>query len=157
MSVLDYPQVIDAATLRQKATSPVYLPVGIEGQSDVAGSSSVGTIYSIGRPDEADAYFGSASKLTALIKQVLNRGAGPLSAVASVKGAVAPTLAERQAAWEKFESDEMVRIRLTDSTTQADLVALAVSCQNADLIYNKQFCVVGLATGQSKANLITAA
>jgi hypothetical protein len=156
-SVLDYPQVIDSGTLRQKVTAPIYLPIGIEGQADPVGTATVGTLYSIGRPDEADTLFGAASALARLVKQVLNRGAGPVVAVASVKSATLPTLAERQAAWEKFESDEQIRIRLTDSLVQADHVALADSCENADLIYNKQFAVVGMTTGQSKANLIAAA
>jgi hypothetical protein len=51
----------------------------------------------------------------------------------------------------------MTRIRLTDSETQADLVALATSCANADLLFNKQIAFVGMAAATTKANLIAAA
>ena len=57
MSTLDYPQVIDSGTLRQKVTAPVYLPIGIEGAATVAASAVAGTFYSISRPDEADTLF----------------------------------------------------------------------------------------------------
>jgi hypothetical protein len=56
-----------------------------------------------------------------------------------------------------LESDENVRIRLTDSEVQADLAALAVSAANADLIYNKQIAICGMPSGTTKANLLTAA
>lgn len=87
---------------------------------------------------------------------MLNRGAAPVIAAASAKGTL-PTLAQRQAVWEKFESDLTVRLRLTDSEVQADLVGLAQSAANADLLYNKQIAIGGMPTGTSKANLITAA
>jgi hypothetical protein len=92
--------------------------------------------------------------LTLLVKAVLDRGAGPVVASASKK-TTTPTLAERQAVWEKMESDEMIRIRLTDSVVQADHAALAVSCKNANLLYNKQFAITGAPTGTAKAAYIT--
>jgi len=110
----------------------------------------------INRLDEASVAFDPTSSLYAIIKVLLDRGAGPVIAIASAKGS-APTLVQRQTAWALLESDENIRIRLTDSVTQADLSALAVSCANANLIYNKQIAFVGLAAGTSKANLITAA
>jgi len=151
-----FPAVVDASTLGQKLTAPIYLPIGIEGQMDNAGDATVGVLYSIVRTDQAVTRFGSAARLTTLITALLARGAGPIIAVASKKGS-APSLSERQAAWALLESDPTVRIRLTDSTTQADLAGLAASCANANLINHKQLCVVGMASGTSKAALITAA
>ena len=153
-----FPAVVDASTLGQKLSSPIYLPIGIEGQMDNAGDATIGTLYSIVRTDQAVQKFGaaSASRLTTLINALLARGAGPVIAVASAKG-TAPTLVQRQAAWALLESDPNVRIRLTDSVTQADLVALATSCANAALINHKQVAFVGMAAGTTKAALIAAA
>lgn len=156
MSALLYPDVIDAGTLQPKLTSAIYLPVGIEGQADSGGTATVGTPYAISRLDESSAAFGAASSLHRIVKTVLDRGAGPVVAIASAKG-IAPTLVQRQAAWEKLESDENVRIRLTDSETQADLVQLAISANLANLLYNKQFAMVGMPSATTKANLIAAA
>jgi len=150
------PRVLDASNLIPKATSPIYLPIGVEGQADAAGTAAVATPYQFTRVDTANDAFGPASKLALIIKAVLDRGAGPVIGIASTKG-TAPTLVQRQAAWEKLESDETVRIRLTDSEVQADLTGLAVSAANADLIYNKQFAIVGLPSATSKANLIAGA
>ena len=155
-STLLDPRVIDASTLVPKATSDVYLPIGIEGQADTIGTASITTPYLITRIDEANTAFGPQSKLTAIITQVLNAGAGPVIAIASAKGS-APTLVQRQAAWSVFESDVNTRIRLTDSEVQADLAGLAVSAANANLVYNKQIAVVGMPSGTAKAALITAA
>lgn len=155
-STLLDPTVIDASTLIPRQTSNIYLPIGIEGQMDNAGTGVVATPYSISRVDEAYTAFGPASVLSRLIKAVLDRGAGPVIAVPSAKGAT-PTLAQRQTAWEVMEADENIRLRLTGSTTQADLVALANSANNANLVYNKQVAIVGMPSGTSKANLIAAA
>jgi hypothetical protein len=156
LSTLLDPRVIDASTLVPKATAAIYMPIGIEGQADTIGTGSIATPYVINRVDEANTNFGPASPLTAIITQVLNAGAGPVVAIASAKGA-GPTLIQRQAAWAIFESDTNVRIRLTDSTTQADIVALAVSCANANLLYNKQIALVGMPLSTTKANWIAAA
>jgi hypothetical protein len=150
------PRVIDASTLTPKASSAIYLPVGVEGQADAAGTAVVGTLYKINRLDESVGYFGPASSLHRVIKAVLDRGAGPVIAVASAK-ASGPTLVQRQAAWQKLEADTVTRLRLTDSETQADHAALAVSVANADLLYNKQIAIVGVASATTKANLLTAA
>ncbi len=150
------PAVVDASTLQPRLTSSIFLPIGIEGQKEAIGTAVVGTIYRVARIDEANSLFGPTSELSRQIKQVLDRGAGPVVAIAS-KSAATPTLAERQAEWAKLESDENVRIRLTDSLVQADVAALAVSCKNADLLQNKQFCMVGMASGTSAAALEAAA
>lgn len=155
-SVLLDPRVIDASSLTPRASSAIYLPIGIEGQMDNDGTGTVGVMYVINRYDEAQTNFGVASTLTKLIKAVLDRGAGPVIAVASKKGA-APLIADRQGIWATMESDVNIRIRLTDSEVQSDLVALATSAANANLLYNKQIAVVGIASGTTKANLITAA
>jgi len=155
-STLLDPRVIDASTLIPKATAGIYLPIGIEGQADTVGSANIATPYVINRIDEANTAFGPASTITAIITQVLNSGAGPVLAVCSAKGAT-PTLVQRQAAWAVFESDVNTRIRLTGSELQADLAALAVSCANANLLYNKQIAIVGMPSGTAKAALISAA
>lgn len=156
-STLYDPRVLDASTLTPKASAGIFLPIGIEGQAGTGGSATVGTLYSINRLDQAATTFDATSPMYRIIKAVLDRGAGPVIAVASAKGATLPTLVQRQAAWAKLESDVNTRIRLTDSVVQAELVALATSCANANLLFNKQVAIVGMPSGTSKAALITAA
>lgn len=156
-STLYDPRVIDASTLTPKASAGIYLPIGIEGQAGSAGSASVGTLYAINRLDQASATFDPTSPLYTIIKAILDRGAGPVIAVASVKGNTPPTLVQRQTAWAKLESDVNTRIRLTDSEVQADLAGLAVSVANANLLFNKQIAIVGMPTTTTKAALISAA
>jgi hypothetical protein len=150
------PRVIDASTLAPKATSDIYLPIGVEGQMDAVGTANVGQLYVINRLDEASGAFGPASKIYTIIQAVLDGGAGPVLAIASAKG-VTPTLVQRQAAWQVLESDPTTRLRLTGSEVQTDIVALAVSAANANLIYNKQVAIVGMPSGTNKAALISAA
>lgn len=121
-----------------------------------AGTANVGVPLLISRIDEAATAFGADSTLYRILYALLNRGAGPVIAIASATGTV-PTLAQRQTAWQKLESDERIRIRLTDSELQADFAALAVSCANANLIYNKHIAFVGMPSGTSKTNVIAAA
>src|SRR5215831_807577 len=156
-STLLDPRVIDASSLTPRQTSAIYLQPAVEGQADTTGTANINVPTVISRLDEASTAFGSNSTLYRIIAALLNRGAGPVIGIASVKGATAPTLAQRQAAWEKLESDTTIRVRLTDSEVQAELAALSVSCANASLIDNKQICFVGMPTGTTKANLITAA
>ena len=155
-SLLLDPSVIDASNLTPRQTSAIYLPIGVEAQADNAGSADVATPYVISRVDEAATYFGVASTLTVLCKAILDRGAGPVLAVASAKGST-PTLTQRQAAWAILESDTTVRIRLTGSMLQAEIDALSGSAVNANLIYNKQVAIAGMPSGTTKANLIAAA
>jgi hypothetical protein len=156
MSVQLFPEVIDGSTLGQRVSNPVFLPIGIEGEADVDGDAVVNQVYTIASASEAVAHFGAASKLTALCTYLIDRGATVITAVASASGA-APLLAERQAAWQTLEARREVRIRLTDDTDQATLVAIADSCENANLLNNKQFAIVGMAAATTKANLIVAA
>lgn len=151
-----FPEVIDGSTLGERVSSPIYLAIGIEGEMDADGTAQVNELHQISRPSDAQALFGVASSLTSLITYVLNRGAGPVWAIASASAA-APTLVQRQAAWQTMEAKREIRIRLTDSTTQADLVALGASCDNANKLNNKQFSFAGMAAGTTKANLIAAA
>ena len=155
-TVLLDPQVIDASTLQPKATSAIYLQPAVEGQMTATGIANVGVPTLINRLDEAATAFGADSNLYRIISALLGNGAGPVIAIASAETAV-PTLVERQDAWQKLESNEAIRIRLTDSVVQADHAALAVSCSNANLLYNKQIAFVGLPFGTTKANLIAAA
>lgn len=151
-----FPEVIDASTLGPKFNSPIYLPIGVEGQMDSAGSATVGQVKTISRPSESDDFFGPASSLGLLVKFLLGRGVAGIIATASAKGS-SPDITARKAAWSLLESSNDVRIRLTDSTTQADLVALGTSCDYAATMNHKQFALGGLATGTSKANMLTAA
>lgn len=150
-----FPQVIDASTLGAKLTSPIFFPIGIEGAADAAAPATVAQVYKITTPSEADTNFGSTSRLAQLVKFLLTRGAAPVYASASKKGT--PLLADRQAVWDQFSSDPKIRLRLTDSLLQSDHVALATSLNDADVIFNKQFAVVGLAAASDKTALLAAA
>jgi hypothetical protein len=151
-----YPDVLDGSSVAGKFSAPIFQPIGVEGAANASATANVAQVYQVSRPSEADTLFGVCS-LTDLIKFLLDRGAGPVWAVASKKAS--PVLAERQVAWANLEAyvNPMIRIRLTDSTTQADLVALATSAVNAELVGNKQTAIVGMPSGTSKANLIAAA
>lgn len=150
-----FPEVIDGSTLGAKISQGLFLPIGIEGQADADGAAVPASLKVISRPADAVAQFGAVSNLTKLCNYLLDLGVGPLYAIASAKAA-APTLVQRQAAWQVLEAKREVRIRLTDSVVQADLVGLATSCNNANLMSNKQFCIVGLAAATTKANYIAA-
>ena len=156
MSTQLYPEVKDATSLGARFSQPLYLPIGIEGQKDAGGTATVAVPVDVSRPSDADALFGAASSLADLVKFVLGRGVPVVTAVASASGA-APLLAARQAAWELLEADPDIRLRLTDSVTQADHVALADSCEWAEGINNKQVAFVGMPSATSLANLTTAA
>lgn len=153
-----YPEVTDQSVLGQRLGQNVFLPIGIEGQADSGGAATTGILYQINRRDEAVTQFGTAalSELTRQIHAILDAGAGPVIAGASAKGTT-PTLVQRQVIWALMESDEFIRLRLTDSTVQSDLVALATSMNNADLLNNKQLALMGMASGTTKAALLTAA
>jgi hypothetical protein len=151
-----YPEVADGSTLAGKFSQQMALPVGVEGQADAAGTGSVGVLYTISRPSEADGYFGPVSNLATLVKTLLDGGVYPVYAIISNKGST-PTLVQRQAAWAELENKDYIRIRMTDSVLNSDHVAMGVSCDNANLMSNKQFGIVGMASGTLKAALITAA
>lgn len=151
-----YPEVVDVSSVSGVFNLDQFLAIGIEGQKDTVGTGAVGTRYMISDPSVADTLFGPASKLAALVKFVLAKGIGYVYAVASASN-VGPTLVQRQTAWAVLEETPDIRIRLTDSVTQADLVALADSCEYAEGIQNKQFCFVGVATPTTSAALTTAA
>jgi hypothetical protein len=151
-----FPEVIDGSTLGERVSSSIFLPIGIEGRIDSDGSAVAGQLKLISRESDAVAFFGAVSSLTTAIKYLLRRGSGPVWAIASKKNG-APLLADRQAAWQTLEAKREIRIRLTDSIVQADHVALATSCDNANILNNKQFAVYGMASGTTKSNLISAA
>lgn len=151
-----HPEIVDATNVGARLTQPLFLPIGVEGQADAGGTAAILTLQKISRPVDAETLFGVASSLANLVKFLLERGVAPVYAIASKKGS-APILSERQSAWDELSSNPDIRIRLTDSTTQADLVALATSCVQAELVQNKQFCVVGMPAATSKAALLTAA
>lgn len=151
------PQVVDVTNLAPLFTQSLFLPIAVEGQGAATGGTGVvGSVYSVDRPSKADELFGASSTLSTLIKALLNRGVSPIIATPSVMSATLPTLLQRQTAWALLESRRDVRIRMTDSALQADFAALATSCDNAALAQNKQSGIVGMPSGTSKANLITA-
>jgi hypothetical protein len=151
-----FPQVIDASTLGAKLTSPIFFPIGLEGQGAAAGSGVAGQVYTISTPSEADTILGPTARVAQIAKFLLTRGAAPLKVGVAQKTGV-PTLAERQVIWDAMASDPTIRLRLTDSIVQSDLVAFGTNLTQADAIFNKQFGIVGMATGTTKALLITAA
>ena len=151
-----YPEVRDIGSLAGVFNLDQFLVVGVEGQKDTAGTAVVGTPYLISDPADADTRFGPASSLGKLVKFMLARGLNFVWAVASASNTL-PTLVQRQAAWTVLEENVDVRVRLTDSVVQAELAALADSCEWAEGIQNRQFCVVGMATPSSSAGAITAA
>lgn len=158
MSTQLYPEVKDGTTLGAVFSRPSFMAVGIEGWASLASADAINVPRYIQRPSEAVTAYGAASSLTALVTFVLNRGVPGVWAVASVKhDSVGPTLVQRQASWALLESMPDIRIRLTDSTTQADLVALADSCEAAELANNKQFAIMGMPTATSKSGLTAAA
>jgi phage tail sheath gpL-like len=152
----DYPEIRDVSSVTGVFNNSDFLVVGIEGQADNAGTATAAIPVVVTTPAEADTYFGPSSSLAALAKFVLNKGVGYVVAVASLKGS-APNLTQRRAAWATLEDNPNVRIRLTDSTTQADLVALADSCEWAEGVQNKQVCFVGMASGTTKSGFTAAA
>src|SRR3954464_1324674 len=150
-----YPEVVDKSTLTGVFKNDQFLTIGVEGQMDNVGTATVAVPKIIKTAEDAGVLFGPASSLTQLVSYVLALGIEFVYAVASAKGA-APTLVQRQAAWATLEDNREVRIRLTDSVTQADLVALADSCEFAEGIQNKQFCVVGGGIPAVKATALAA-
>ena len=151
-----WPEVVDASTLIARPSSPIFLPIGVEGMMDADGTATVGTLYTINTISEARANFGVAAKLSKVIEVLINHGAFPVIAAASKK-TTAPLLADRQLVWDDLASDPRVRVRLTDSLVQADLVALADSCESAELVQNKQVGFGGLANATDRSAHITAA
>jgi hypothetical protein len=150
-----FPQVIDNTVLNQKPQGSIYLPIAIDGVIGAAGTGVVGNVYTISRAADADTFLDPTSDLCKIVKLLLDRGAGPVNVGVSQKSPTAVTLANRQAIWLIQETNPAVRIRLTDSVLVADHVALGLSCDNAALLQNKQFSIVGEAAATAKATLLT--
>jgi hypothetical protein len=151
-----FPEIRDTSTLTGVFNLDQFLVIGVEGQIDNAGSGTVAVPTFITDPATCDTLYGPSSSLTALVKFILAQGINGVWAVPSAKGA-GPTLVQRQTAWATLEENPDIRIRLTDSEAQADLVALADSCEWAENIQNKQFGFGGMTTPSVKATLTTAA
>jgi hypothetical protein len=151
----DFPQIVDKTTLTGVFQADQFMVVGVEGQKDTVGTATLALPVLVRSPDDANTFFGPASSLGGLCKFLLTRGVTQIVAVASASNAV-PILTARQAAWAALEDDPRVRIRLTDSVVQADLVAMADSCENCEQIQHKQFAVFQLATSV-KATVTAAA
>jgi hypothetical protein len=151
-----FPDVKDIGTLGAQPSIPYAFPIGVEGQGSSDGTAAVGTVYEVDITSQADEFFGVNSSLANLVKFLLGRGVSPVWAVASIMGSGSPNLTNRQVAWSALESNSAIRIRLTDDTALSTLEALATSCNNANLIYNKQVGFGGLASGSSKASIFGA-
>jgi hypothetical protein len=121
------------------------LPIGIEGQAGVGGTATVGALYTVERPSESEGLFGVDSNLDKLVKFVLGRGVSPVIAGASIKGTYSSELVERQVVWANMESDEHIRIRLTDTEVQANIAALADSYDNAGVLLGGKFAAAAVA------------
>lgn len=156
MSSQLYPEVRDGTTLGGRFSQALFLPIGVEGEKDAAGTATVAVPEVIGKPSDADTKFGASSPLAELVKFLLDRGIPEVTAIASASDVV-PTLAQRQTAWAILESDPNIRIRLTDSVVQADLVALGDSAENAELINHKQVAFGGMTSGTTLAAYQSAA
>lgn len=148
--------IVDQSTVTGVFNTNTYLKIGVEGEMGDDGDATINLPETITSVEDAATAFGAAtgSSLTRLVQLILSRGVSQVVAVASD-----PThkLTSRQTAWEALEDDPTIRMRFSDGTTQADLVALAESCENAEAINNKQFCVVAMATPSSKATMSTIA
>lgn len=151
-----FPEVRDVGSLSGVLNLGQVFVIGVEGQKDTVGTATIATPYLITDPATADTLFGPQSSLATKIKRLMARGITAVYAVASASNTV-PTLVQRQAAWAVLEENVDVRIRLTDSTTQADLVALARSAEYAEAIQNKQFAICGMPAGTTLSGLTTAA
>jgi hypothetical protein len=151
-----FPEVVDATSLIAKPTQNIFLPIGIEGEMLNTGDADVGTIYTISTASEGHELFGASSPLAAVIDAALDGGAAPVIAGASANNAT-PNISERQSVWDDLSSDSRVRLRLTDSVSQSDLVALADSCEQAELVNNKQIAIMGMQTGTDLAGYTAAA
>jgi hypothetical protein len=152
----DYPQVVDKSTLTGVFQADQFLGIGVEGAAVAGATATIAVPYVVTSGDQANTLFGATSPLAKLCNLILGRGIGYVTAVASVLTGT-PTLVQRQTAWTPLEENDTIRIRLTDSMVQADLVGLARSCEWAEGIQRKQFCCVGLASPSTKATAITAA
>jgi hypothetical protein len=152
----DFPQIVDKSTLTGVFQTDSFFGIGVEGEMGDDGEATVGMPVVVSSVEEAVTQFGEDSSLTNLVQFILGRGLNYVKAVASASGST-PNLGQRQDAWAPLEEDPTIRIRLTDDDESATHVALAESCENADLIQHKQFCVVGLAGPAVKATTVTVA
>ena len=115
-----FPEIQDATQVGGVFTSPVYLPVGVEGSATSGADATAGQPYSVDRPSQAADLFNADSTLYALVVALLSRGVAPVTAVASKIGS-GVNLDDRKAAWANLESMREVRIRMTDSLVEADI------------------------------------
>lgn len=150
----DNPQIVDRSSLTGVFIADDFLPMGVEGHMSNDGDAALNRPERISSAEEAQTAFGVGSSLTNLITLILGRGIASVTAVASD-----PTheLTSRETAWEALEDDPAIRVRLSDGTTQADMVAHANSCEYAEAIQNKQMCFMAPQTPTSKATLSTLA
>lgn len=151
-----FPEVVDATSLIARPTQNVFLPIGVEGEMLNTGDADVGTLYTISTSSEGHSLFGASSTLAKIIDAVLEGGAAPVIAGASASG-TSPDLTARQSVWDDLSSETSIRLRLTDAVDQSSLAALAQSCEDAELVQNKQISLMGLAPGTSLSGHTTAA
>lgn len=150
-----FPDVIDGSTLGALFSESLFMPIAVEGEMGSSGAATVKQLQTIQRPSDSQTAFGAGSSLDNIVQFLLGRGISPVYAIASSK-ATPPTILQREAAWAVLEPLQNIRLRLTDDVTLATLAALGTSCQNADLLNNKQVAFGGLATGLTKSTYISA-
>lgn len=150
----DAPRVVDKSSLTGVFVADSFLKVGVEGHMANDGDATIGLPVPITSYEDAITAFGNTSTLTSIVQFLLSRGLDEVVAVASD---ATHGLDAREDAWEALADDPTIRIRLTDDDTQATLAALANSCEDAELIDNKQFMVGALAAPNSKSTLGAAA
>jgi hypothetical protein len=149
-----YPEVRDLSTLTGVFQADQFLAIGVEGDMDNTGTATVGHPYVVNSAEEARTRFGTNSSLAALVTFILSRG---IASVTAVGTDLSHELSARQTSWAALEDDRSIRVRLTDGVLQSEIAALANSCEYAEEIQNKQFCVVGIASPTTKSGLSTAA
>ena len=115
-----------------------------------SGGGTAGTVYSITSYAQAAEAFGDSDGLTTLVKLMLANGAGKVLAVPVSGGAYA-------AAFALLAEQEDVEVVVCDSTDLAVQQALRASVEEASQIRRERIAVVGSASGETAAQLVTRA
>lgn len=115
-----------------------------------SGGGTAGTVYSITSYAQAAEAFGDSDGLTTLVKLMLANGAGKVLAVPVSGTAYA-------AAFALLAEQEDVEVVVCDSTDLAVQQALRASVEEASQIRRERIAVVGSASGETAAQLVTRA
>ena len=115
-----------------------------------SGGGTAGTVYPITSYAQAAEAFGDSDGLTTLVKLMLANGAGKVLAVPVSGTAYA-------AAFALLAEQEDVEVVVCDSTDMAVQQALRASVEEASQIRRERIAVVGSASGETAAQLVTRA